>query len=246
MKLVVMDNGYDISVAVAKEFIKQINEKPDSILSFATGNSPIETYKRLIEAYKSGEVSFKNITTFNLDEYCGLDHDNIDGYYYFMKKQLFGETDVDFSKVNFLNGTAEDYESECKSYSDKIAKNGIDIQLLGVGTNGHIGFNEPADDFTDGAFCVKLTQSTIDSNKVLFNGRQMPTHALTMGVGDIMKAKKIILIATGASKAKAIKAMFEGPVTPMCPASILQTHPDVTIFADKDSISLLSAETING
>lgn len=246
MKLVVMENGYDISKAVSAEIISQINQKPDSVLGFATGNSPIETYKRIIEAYENGEVSLKNISTFNLDEYCGLDHDNIDGYYYFMKKMLFGQTDVDFSNVNFLDGTAQDYERECARYSEKIDTMGIDIQLLGVGTNGHIGFNEPADEFTHGAFCVKLTESTIKSNIVLFEGRQMPTHALTMGVGDIMKAKKILLIATGASKAKAIKAMFEGPVTPMCPASILQTHPDVTIFADKESIALLSTETING
>lgn len=239
-----MDSSYDISVAVANEFVKQINEKPDSCLCFATGNSPIETYERLVEAYNRGDVSFKNITTFNLDEYCGLDHDNADGYFYFMKKQLFGRTDVDFSNVNFLDGTADDIEKECKSYSAKLRKKGVDIQLLGVGTNGHIGFNEPSDKYTDTAFRVQLTQSTIESNKVLFEGRQMPTQALTMGVGDIMKAKRIILIATGASKAKAIKAMFEGEITPQCPASILRCHPDVTIYTDKDSISLLSQETI--
>lgn len=240
MNVVKLKDPKEISIKVAEIFIDQINKKPDSVLGFATGSSPVETYKRIIENYENGKVSLKNITTFNLDEYCGLQKDNENSYYYFMKDNLFGKTDVDFSKVNFLSGTSGDIEAECKAYEDAIAKaGGIDIQLLGVGTNGHIGFNEPSDSFTDGPFKVKLTQSTIDSNSKYFENGDMPTHALTMGIGDIMRAKKIVLIATGDSKAQAVYNMIKGEVTPSCPASVLQNHPDATIFIDEESAKLL-------
>ena len=240
MNVVKLQSTYDISVEVAKIITEQINNKPDSVLGFATGSSPVETYKRIIEKYEKGEVSLKNITTFNLDEYCGLPRDNVNSYFYFMKDNLFGKTDVDFSKVNFLSGTSGEIEEECKAYRKAIEEaGGIDIQILGIGTNGHIGFNEPSDSFTDGPFKVKLTQSTIDSNKKYFEDGNMPTHALTMGIGDIMRAKKIVLIATGEAKAKAIFGTVKGEVTPMCPASVLQNHPDVTIFIDEEAGKLL-------
>lgn len=240
MNVIKLKNAKDISVEVAKIFTEQIKNKPNSVLGFATGSSPVETYKRLIEKYESGELSLKDITTFNLDEYCTLEKDDVNSYFFFMKDNLFGKTDVDFSKVNFLSGTADDVEAECASYRKAIENaGGIDIQLLGVGTNGHIGFNEPSDKFTDGPFMVKLTESTINSNKKYFEDGNMPTHALTMGIGDIMKAKKIVLIATGESKAQAVYKMIKGPVTPMCPASILQNHPDATIFIDEESAKLL-------
>ena len=162
-----------------------------------------------------------------------------------MKDNLFGKTDVDFDRVNFLSGTAEDMEAECDRYSKKIRESGgIDIQILGIGTNGHIGFNEPGDKFADGPFAVKLTQSTIDSNKKYFEavGDTMPEYALTMGIGDIMRSKKIILIATGESKAKAVKELVEGEVSTECPATILKLHADVTVFLDKESASLLSQD----
>ena len=165
MKVVKLQNAYDISVEVAKIITDQINAKPESVLGFATGSSPVETYKRIIEKYEKGEVSLKDITTFNLDEYCGLPKDNVNSYFYFMKDNLFGKTDVDFGKVNFLSGTSGEIEAECEAYRKAIEEaGGIDIQILGIGTNGHIGFNEPSDSFTDGPFRVKLTQSTIDSN----------------------------------------------------------------------------------
>ena len=243
MKVIVLDNPVQISEAAADIIIKQVNNKHGSVLGFATGASPVETYKRIIEAYEKGGVSLKYITTFNLDEYVGLDRENVNSYFYFMKDNLFGKTDVDFSRVNFLSGTADNSEEECKRYSEKIKESGgIDIQILGIGTNGHIGFNEPGDTFADGPFAVKLTQSTIDSNKKYFEavGDTMPEYALTMGIGDIMRSRKIILIATGESKAKAVKALVEGEVSPECPASILKLHGDVTVFLDKESASLLS------
>lgn len=245
MRVIVMNDPVEISKEAAKIIIKQINNKHGSVLGFATGATPVETYKRIIEAYEKGEVSLKYIKTFNLDEYVGLDRDNVNSYFYFMKENLFGKTDVDFDRVNFLSGTAEDSEAECKRYSDRIKEcGGIDIQLLGIGTNGHIGFNEPGEKFADGPFAVKLTQSTIDSNRKYFEavGDTMPEYALTMGIGDIMRSRKIILIATGESKAKAVKALVEGEVSAHCPASILRLHSDVTVFLDKESASLLSKD----
>lgn len=243
MKVIILDNAFEVSKQAAEIIIKQINNKHGSVLGFATGASPVETYKRIIEAYERNEVSLKHITTFNLDEYAEIDRENVNSYYYFMKENLFGKTDVDFDKVNFLSGVShEEAPAECERYYEKIKEcGGIDIQLLGIGTNGHIGFNEPGNEFMDKPFMVKLQQSTIDSNKKYFEavGSQMPEYALTMGIGDIMRSKKIILIATGESKAKAVKALVEGEVTPSCPASILQLHSDVTIFLDKESAALL-------
>lgn len=245
MRVIVLDNALEISKEAAEIVINQINKKHGSVIGFATGASPVETYKRIIEAYEKGEVSLKYITTFNLDEYVGLDRENVNSYFWFMKENLFGKTDVDFNRVNFLSGMAEDVEAECGRYSNRIREcGGIDLQILGIGTNGHIGFNEPGYKFADGPFAVKLTQSTIDSNKKYFEavGDTMPEYALTMGIGDIMRAKKILLIATGASKAKAVKALVEGEVTSECPASILKLHSDVTVFLDKESAALLGEE----
>ena len=242
MNVVLLDNAFEISKSVSSIIIEKVKEKPNAVLGFATGASPIETYKRMIEAFQKGEVSFKDITTFNLDEYCGLSREDKNSYFYFMKENLFSKIDVDFEKVNFLSGSEENSEEQCREYREKIAEaGGIDIQLLGVGTNGHIGFNEPADSFSDGPFKVKLTQSTINSNKKYFTDREMPGYAFTMGIGDIMNAKKILLIATGESKANAVFKMVKGEVTPQCPASILQTHPDATIFVDKESAKLLNS-----
>ncbi len=240
MEVVLLENAIEISKAVSSIIIEKVRKKPAAVLGFATGASPVETYKRMIEAYEKGLVSFRNVTTFNLDEYCGLPREDKNSYYYFMKENLFSKAGFDFSKVNFLSGDPEEGESCCEEYGKKIAAaGGIDIQLLGVGTNGHIGFNEPSDSFSDGPFKVRLADSTINSNSKYFTERPMPNYAFTMGVGDIMRAKKIILIATGESKAKAVYSMVKGPVTPHCPASILRYHPDATIFIDRESAKLL-------
>lgn len=233
MILHIFDNAEQIGAAVANMIAEQVNEKPNSVLGFATGASPIPTYKALVKAYSNGKVSFKDITTFNLDEYCDLPQSDKNSYYTFMHENLFNHIDVKEENINFLNGNAEDAEEECQRYDDLITEKNIDIQLLGVGRNGHIGFNEPSNKFTKGTFKVRLTQSTIDANSVYFDEDTMPHFALTMGTVSIMKSKQIIMIATGRSKQDAIYGMVNGDITPACPASVLQLHPNVHIFLDK-------------
>lgn len=224
--------------AIAKEcgdiFISAINEKPDCILGLATGATPVPTYGYIVENFKEGKVSFKDVRTFNLDEYCDLPKNDVNSYYSFMMANLFDHVDIDKNNVHLLDGNAADTEKECAEYDALIdSMGGIDIQLLGIGTNGHIGFNEPSDEFTDGTFKVRLTDSTIKSNIIYFPDGNMPRYALTMGIGSIMKAKKIILIATGEAKADAVRKLIRGKVDPHCPASVLQKHDDVIIFLDE-------------
>lgn len=233
MILHIFDNAEQIGAAVANMIIEQVNEKSNSVLGFATGASPIPTYNHLVKAYKNGKVSFKDIKTFNLDEYCNLPQSDKNSYYTFMHENLFNHIDIKEENVNFLNGNAEDADTECQRYDDLITENKIDIQLLGVGRNGHIGFNEPANKFTKGTFKVRLTQSTIDANSVYFDEDTMPRFALTMGTVSIMKSKQIIMIATGRSKQDAIYGMVNGDITPACPASVLQLHPNVHVFLDQ-------------
>lgn len=185
-------------------------------------------------------MSFKDVKTFNLDEYCDLPKAHPNSFYSFMEENLFSKVDIAPENINFLDGNTEPV-AESARYARAIkAAGGIDIQLLGIGRNGHIGFNEPAGEFTDEAFKVRLTDSTIAANSKYFTDIAMPHYAITMGIGSIMRARKIILIATGDSKAEAIKATVEGEVTPHCPASILQKHDDVTLFLDEAAASLLT------
>ncbi len=235
----IFNNAEEIGKAVANLIVEQVNEKPDSVLGFATGASPVPTYKSLIKAYNKGKVSFKDITTFNLDEYCELPVEDKNSYYTFMHENLFNHIDVNEENVNFLNGNAEDCAAECQRYDDLLTENKIDIQLLGVGRNGHIGFNEPSNKFTKGSFKVRLSQSTIDANSIYFDENPMPNFALTMGTVSIMKSKQIILIATGRSKSDAIDGLVNGDITPSCPASVLQLHPNVHIFLDKAAAARL-------
>lgn len=233
MILHIFDNAEQIGAAVANMIVEQVNEKPNSVLGFATGASPVPTYDHLVKAYNNSKVSFKDITTFNLDEYCDLPQSDKNSYYTFMHENLFNHIDVNEANINFLNGNATDAEEECQRYDDLITEKKIDIQILGVGRNGHIGFNEPSNKFTKGTFKVRLTQSTIDANSVYFDEDTMPHYALTMGTVSIMKSKQIVLIATGRSKQDAIYGMVNGDITPACPASVLQLHPNVHIFLDK-------------
>lgn len=240
MDVRIFNNAQELADAAAQLFIEIINQKNDAVLGLATGASPVPTYKKLIEAYEAGKVSFKDVKTFNLDEYCDLPKDDKNSYYTFMHEQLFDHVDIREENVNFLDGNAEDWKKESERYSQAMKDaGGIDIQLLGIGTNGHIGFNEPADEFTDESFKVTLTQSTINSNQKYFSDTPMPRYALTMGIGSIMRAKKILLIATGESKAKAIAGMINGEVTPRLPASVLNDHADAIIMLDKEAASLL-------
>lgn len=240
MEIKIFENAEQIAVEVGQVFINAINQKPNIILGLATGASPVLTYQYIYGEYKKGNVSLKDVQTYNLDEYADLPRNDKNSYYTFMHEQLFNHTDIQEANVHFLNGNAADTEKECAAYDEKIKNAGyIDIQLLGVGRNGHIGFNEPSNYFTKGAFKVKLTESTIEANSKYFDTNPMPHYALTMGVGSIMHAKKIILIATGKTKADAIAAMVNGDVSPACPASILQFHQDATIYIDRDAASLL-------
>lgn len=240
MDIKIFNNAEEIAVAAAQLYKELIAQKPNAVLGLATGATPVPTYKKIIELYNNGEISFKDVTTFNLDEYCDLDKNDKNSYYTFMHENLFNHIDIKEENVNFLDGNAEDCDAESKRYAEAIkAAGGIDLQLLGIGTNGHIAFNEPADKFTDEAFKVTLTQSTIDSNQQYFGDVPMPRYAMTMGIGSIMRSKKILLIATGEKKAKAIKAMVSGEITPQIPCSILNEHKDVIIMLDKAAASLI-------
>lgn len=240
MKVTVLKTAEEIGVAVAKIFTDEVKANPNCILGLATGASPIPTYNNIIKTHKEEGISFKGVKTYNLDEYCDLPKADKNSYYTFMHEQLFNGLDILEENVHFLDGNATDTNAECKRYDNEINEaGGIDIQLLGIGNNAHIGFNEPADSFTDGSFKVKLTDSTIEANKIYFDENPMPHYALTMGVNQIMSAKKIVLIATGPKKAEAIRNMIKGEVTPQVPASILQNHDDVEIFLDEAAASLL-------
>ncbi len=241
MKINILKTAEEIGVAVAKIFTDEVKNNPSCVLGLATGATPIPTYNNIKETYNNGGISFKEVKTYNLDEYCDLPKNDKNSYYTFMHQQLFNGLDILEENVHFLDGNAVDSEAECQRYDNEINEvGGIDIQLLGIGNNAHIGFNEPADEFTTGSFKVKLTESTINANKIYFDENPMPRYALTMGIKQIMSAKKVILIATGAKKAEAVRNMIEGPVTAQVPASILQEHEDVLIFLDEDAASLLS------
>lgn len=215
--------------------------KPESVLGLATGSSPIGTYRKLVEWCGKNDLTFKHAKTVNLDEYVGLSDDDSESYHYFMKENLFSKVDIDISNTHLLNGLATDPEKECRDYDALIESlGGTDMQLLGIGRNGHIGFNEPGDVFEKDTHVVSLTESTIQANSRLFPSIDMvPTRALSMGIGNIMRARKILLVASGEDKADAIRATVNGPVTPKIQASILQLHPDVTIVCDEAAASKL-------
>lgn len=240
VKVLVFDTKEQIGGEAAKLIAAKIREKPDCVLGLATGASPVPTYKALIETVKKGEISFNYVTTFNLDEYCGIPKDSKNSYYTFMHEQLFDHIDIKEENVNFHDGNAPDAEAECRRYDALIEeKGGVDLQVLGIGNNAHIGFNEPAEKFSSGSYKAKLTNSTVQANKIYFLNGEVPRYALTMGIGSICKSKSIILIATGEKKAEAIGNMINKNITPQVPASILQRHADVTVFLDREAASLL-------
>ncbi len=221
----------------------QVILKPDCVLGLATGSTPEGAYAQLVEWYNKGDLDFSQVRTVNLDEYQGLSGDNDQSYRYFMNKHLFSKVNIDINKTNVPNGTEPNADKACKDY-DEIVKSmgGVDLQLLGLGGNGHIGFNEPADNFPKGTHCVQLAESTIQANSRFFASiEEVPTAAYTMGIGTIMSAKKILLIASGEAKADALYASLCGPIVPSVPASILQLHPDVTIVADEAALAKVTA-----
>ena len=219
----------------------EIYFNPECVLGLATGSTPIGTYQNLVEWNKAGDLSFQDVQTVNLDEYKGLSGEHDQSYRYFMNTNLFDHIDIDKDNTHVPNGLAEDAEAECAAYDELVEALGYaDLQLLGLGNNGHIGFNEPDTHFTKETHVVDLTQSTIDANARFFaSADDVPRQALTMGVGCIMAARRVLLIASGEAKADALYKAFCGPITPECPASILQLHPDVVVVGDKAALSKL-------
>ncbi len=217
----------------------QIIMKPNCVLGLATGSSPIGTYKQLIEWYQKGDLDFHEVKTVNLDEYVGLSGDNEQSYRHFMNENLFNHVNIELQNTNVPDGRAEDMNTECQRYNNLIRSlGGIDLQLLGIGRNGHIGFNEPEEAFEQETHMVNLTESTIEANSRLFNDpSEVPRHAVTMGIKTIMQARQILLIASGEDKADAIQKTIFGAVTPRVPASILQIHNSLTIVADEAALS---------
>lgn len=241
MRLICAKDYEDVSRKAANIIAAQIQLKPDCVLGLATGSSPIGTYKQLIAKYESGDLDFSKVRTVNLDEYVGLTKDHDQSYAYFMRTNLFDHVNIDQANCNIPNGMNPDAEAECARYDAVIDSfGGADLQLLGLGPNGHIGFNEPSDSFVKNTNKVKLTDSTIDANQRFFEKREdVPTHAYTMGIGGIMKAKRVLLVVNGANKAQAVKDCFFGPIKPQAPGSILQLHPDFTLVADEAALSLV-------
>ena len=241
MNVLIYDSEEQIGIAAGNYMCGQVLQKPDSVLGLATGSTPLKPYGQMIELYKKGVVDFSKVTTFNLDEYVNLDVNDKNSYHSFMHENLFDHINIPADQINFLDGNAEDPEEECRRYEEKIKKaGGIDIQLLGIGSNGHIAFNEPADCFQRWSHVVTLKESTVKDNSRFFKSiDEVPTQALTMGIGSIMQAKKILIIAIGENKAKAIKQLIDGNVPPMCPASVLQFHTDVTLMLDRAAAALI-------
>jgi len=229
-----------MSQAAAELIIKQVKGKPNSVLGLATGSTPIGLYKALIEDHKTNGTTYKEVTTFNLDEYIGLSKDHNQSYYYFMRKTLFDAIDIDLNNVEIPDGKAEAIEEECARYNQLLAETTIDLQVLGIGGNGHIGFNEPGTPFDSVTQEVELTKETIEANARFFDDiNDVPTRAISMGIKNILDAKQIVLLASGKGKAEAIRAMIKDPAHPDCPASSLQNHNNVVVLLDEDAASLL-------
>ncbi|MCR5343662.1 MAG: glucosamine-6-phosphate deaminase [Butyrivibrio sp.] len=239
MRFIQAKDYEDMSRIAADIIAAQVILKPDSVLGLATGSSPEGIYRKLIESYGKGELDFSRATSINLDEYKGLDGENSQSYRYYMDYHLFDFINIDKKRTFIPDGTIEDAEEACRLYDGIISDNGpVTLQLLGIGCNGHIGFNEPAEEFSAGTHCVDLAESTIMANARFFDSiYDVPRQAITMGIGSIMQAEKILLIASGKSKAKAIKEAFCGKITPKVPASILQLHKDVIVVGDMEAFS---------
>lgn len=241
MNIHVFKGDRELAQAGAGIIAAEILRKPDAVLGLATGSSPLGIYQSLIDLYKEGIISFADVTTFNLDEYLGLDPSHPESYHTYMSENFFNHVDQPEELRHIPNGIADDPEAESLAYDNAIeSAGGIDLQLLGIGTNGHIGFNEPDAVFAGMTHVVDLAESTIEANSRFFDSiDEVPRKAVSMGIRSIMQAKRILLIATGEAKAEAIRRTVRGPIDPDCPASILQVHPDATLLVDRAAASLL-------
>ena len=241
MRIICAKDYKEMSEMAADIIGAQVLLKPDAVLGLATGSTPIGTYEELVRRYEAGRLDFSKIKTVNLDEYRGLTRDNDQSYYYFMHSHLFDHININKNNTNVPDGmepdaikAGQDYENIIKNYG------GIDLQLLGLGNNGHIGFNEPCDEFIDKTHVVDLTESTIEANKRFFaSADDVPKQAYTMGIGSIMRAKRVLMIVSGKGKADIVKEAFFGPITPKVPASILQLHNDFILIGDAEALSCL-------
>lgn len=239
MKIIKAKDYKDMSRKAANIISAQVIMKPDCVLGLATGSTPIGTYEQLVKRYEKGDLDFQNVTTVNLDEYRGLSKENEQSYYYFMHSHLFDHININGQRTYLPDGMNPDAEQECARYEEIIRSvGGVDLQLLGLGHNGHIGFNEPGDAFEKRAHCVDLQPRTIGANKRFFQSAdEVPRQAYSMGIQTIMMAKKILVIVSGEDKSEALKKVCFGPVIPQVPGSILQMHPDVTVVADEAALS---------
>ena len=240
MKVIITENYDEMSKKAAEIMIELVKNNPNAVLGLATGSSPIGMYKAMAEDCANGGASYKNVSTVNLDEYVGLTADHDQSYAYFMRTNLFDHIDIDQKNTNLPCGSAPDAKAECDRYNALLETMKQDVQVLGLGSNGHIGFNEPNTPFDSVTHLVDLTENTIKDNSRLFNSiDEVPRQALSMGIKNIMQAKSILMVVSGKNKAEAVRGMVKGEVTPALPASVLQLHPFVTVICDKDAASLL-------
>ena len=242
VKIIRTKDYADMSRKAANIISAQVIMKPDCVLGLATGGTPVGTYEKLVERYNEGDLDFSEVTSVNLDEYRGLPKEHPESYWSFMHRNLFDLVNIRPEAIHMPAGTNMDAAAECSHYDEIIQHlGGVDLQLLGIGHDGHIGFNEPGAAFELGTHCVHLTKETIEANKRFFDNNEdlVPKEAYTMGIKTIMQARKVLVVANGLAKAKAVKAVVSGPVTPECPGSILQMHPDCILVADEEALSLL-------
>lgn len=241
MKIIASRDYEHMSRQAANIISAQVILKPDCVLGLATGSSPIGTYKQLISWYRKGDIDFSQVRTVNLDEYVGLDYSSDQSYVYFMRSNFFDHINIDLKNTGIPNGMNADAAAECARYDEHIRSlGGIDLQLLGLGPNGHIGFNEPDRCFTKGTHMVRLADATIQANKRFFEKEEdVPRFAYTMGICDIMQAERVVMVVSGKAKAEIVKKAFFGEVTPEVPASILQLHKNFTLVADEPALSLI-------
>ncbi len=242
MQAHIFNNAQQVGQAAATIIAAQLLRKPDSILGLATGSTPIPTYEALVAMHKAGVLDFSRAISFNLDEYVGIDPNHVCSYHRFMQDNLFDHVNIDPANVHIPDGNAADLTASAKAYDEAIlAAGGIDLQLLGIGRNGHIGFNEPAERFVYGCHEVRLSESTIEANKRFFDSADdVPRSAVSLGIGSIMQARKVLLIATGEDKAEAVRRAMEEDMNPQWQASILRAHPSVVFLLDEAAASRLT------
>lgn len=245
MRVIVCDNYGELSLCAAKLVASQMTLKPNCTLGLATGSTPIGMYDELVRMYENGEIDFSGVSTFNLDEYYPISPENDQSYRFFMNKHLFDRVNIDMSRTHVPNGLAKDTDAECRSYEDMInEEGGIDLQILGIGHNGHIGFNEPDNNLNTTTHLTELAPDTIDANSRFFEKREdVPTKAITMGMASILKSKKIVLLASGRSKSAVVAELLRETINTNVPATLLNVHPDVVLICDREAYADVSLST---